>query len=166
MTISLDPSVLPDAQTFVYTSDYVQVVDYDELTQTNTVIAVSNVSNISFSIGQPNVTITVANNKIWFNGYYTTGQSDAIKWVEAKYAPEAYGNDIANTPTIVYTFTGIPPRKYLYDILQANPAGVTVTHNFTANTGNGQQNFSIDRFVQPGLYYIYNFLLNYEWYTE
>lgn len=156
MTIELQPSVLPDAQTYTYISDYIQIVDVGELG--NTIQSVSNVINISFSTAQPNVTINVGDNKIWFNGYYTTGQSEGIYYVEPP-----YGNDISNTPTVAYAFSSVPQRKYIYNVSQPQPTGITVTHNFTVN---GNTNYSIDRFVYPNVYSAYNFLLNYEWYSE
>ena len=163
---TLQPSELASAQTYIYVSDYVEVVDYNEITMTNTVISISNVINISFSTAQPNVTINVGDNKIWFNGYYTTGESEGITWVDSRYAPEKYGNDIANTPVTVYTFGAVPPREYLFDVTQPNPRGITVTHNFTVNYSGGNTNFTIDRYVYPSIYQAYTFLANYEWYTE
>ena len=162
MTYTLVPSELPDTETYVYVSSYIQVFDVDETTNTSNLVSVSNVVNVSFSVAQPNVTVNVSNNKIWVNGYYTTGQSEDIKYVEPP-----YGNDITDTPTIVYNINSVPQRKYIYHISQPNPTGVTVTQSFTVNyTSGGNTNFTIDRYVYPGLYQIYNFLSTYEWYTE
>lgn len=160
MTIQLEPSVLPDAQTYTYISDYVEVIEIGELS--NTVQGIANVINLSFSTAQPNVTVNVGDNKIWFNGFYTTGETEGFFYVEPP-----FGNDITNTPSVVYTFSSVPPRKYLYNVSQPQPTGVTVTHNFTVNyTAGGNTNFSIDRYVYPNVYSAYSFLLNYEWYSE
>lgn len=158
MTIILDPSTLPDAQTFSYTSDYVNVVDWDGLT-TNSLIGIANVVNITFSISQPNVTINVANDRIWFNGYYTTGNTSNILYFDPP-----YGNDISNTPHVAYNFSDVPSQKYVYQVNQVDTSGVIVTHNFTVNyTAGGNATFSIDRYVMPNLYAAYNFLTNYTW---
>lgn len=157
----LIPNELPEAQTFIYISDYVQVYDYDEANVTNTLVTVSNVSNISFSVNQPNVTITVANNRIWFNGYYTTGESSTIK-----YFNPPYGNDITDTPQIAYDFNSVPSQKFIYEINQPAPTGVTVTHTFTVSyNGGGSGTHSINRFVINNVYAAYNFLSNYQYYT-
>jgi hypothetical protein len=164
VTIILIPNELPEAQTFTYISDYVEVYDYDEMAMTNTLISIANVSNISYSINQPNVTITVSNNRIWFNGYYTTGESTTIKYFEPP-----YGNDITDTPSVAYDFNSVPPRKFIYEVNQPAPTGVTVTHTFTVTHNNSNSgansNHTINRFVVNNVYAAYNFLRNYQYYT-
>lgn len=157
MTFQLQPSVLPDAQSYTYISDYVEIVDVTETG--NTVQPLSNATtiSISFSLAQPNVTINIGDNKIWFNGYYTAGESEGFYYFEPP-----YGNELSNTPTVVYTASSVPPRKLLYKIAQTQPDGVTVTHNLTVNNNS----YIIDRYVYPDIYSAYNFLLNYEWYSE
>lgn len=156
------PDVLPDAQTLIYISDYVQVVDYDEIAGTNTVVSINNVSNITYSIGQANVSISVGDNKIWFNGSYTTGNTDNIMYFEPP-----FGNDIENVPTIAFSYASVPPGKLIYRVNQPEPTGVTVTHtmNVSYNLG-GSGTFTINRFVSPNLYTAYNFLLNYDYYGD
>jgi hypothetical protein len=154
------PDVLPEAQTFTYISDFVQVVDYDPILGTNTVVAIDNVSNISYSVGQPNVSISVGDNKIWFNGSYTTGNTDNIMYFEP---PD--GNDIKDQPTISFSYGSVPPQKFVYKVNQPEPEGVTVTHTMNVSyNGGGNGVFTIDRFVYPSIYTAYTFLLNYDYY--
>lgn len=164
MTIELNPSELPEAQTFTYISDYVQVVDRDPETNAISVRSISNVSNVTFSISQPNVRVNVGDNKIWFNGYYRhteTAQPTSIVYLEPP-----YGNDITDTPTVETNVSSVPPRKFLYAVNEQVPEGATVTHSLKVSyNGGGNGTFTIDRFVYPNIYTGYNFLLGYQWYT-
>lgn len=160
MTIILNPSVLPDAQTYYYISDYVQVVDYDGV-ETNTVISIANVSNITFSVSQSRVTVNVSNNRIWFNGYYTTGASESFSYIE----PPAKKKALVNNTIVVESSDNVPARKLLYSVNQPLSSGVTVTHNFKVNYSNGGNSiFTVDRLVYTSIYSTYNFLNTYEWY--
>lgn len=156
------PNVLPDAQTFTYISDYISVVDYDEIAGTNTNVAIANIVNITFSVNQPDVSLNVSNDRIWFNGYYTTGNTARILYFEPP-----YGNDLQNTPCVAYNFASVPPQKFVYKVEEPQPTGVTVTHSFTVNyNGGGNGTFTIDRFVYPSIYAAYNFFINYDYYGD
>ena len=158
----LIPDVLPDAQTFIYISDFVEVYDYDSLIPSNTLVAIDNVSSITYSVGQPNVSVTVSNNRIWFNGAYTTGNTENIMYFEPP-----FGNDIDDDPTIAFSYASVPPQKFVYRINQPEPEGVTVTHTLTVNyNAGGNGTFTIDRFVYPSIYTAYNFLLSYDYYGD
>ncbi len=156
------PDVLPDAQTFTYISDYINVVDYDETIPSNTIVSINTVSNVTFSVSQPNVTISIGDNKIWFNGSYTTGNTDNIMYLEPP-----YGNDIQNTPSVAFSYDSVPPRKFVYKVNQSEPTGITITHTFKVNyNGGGNGTFTIDRFVYPNIYAAYNFFINYDYYGD
>lgn len=159
---SLDPSVLPDAQTFVRVSNYVGVVQFDEASNSNTEILVSEVLNITFSPHQRNVTVNVGSNKIWFSGVYTTSNSANIVYVNPP-----YGNDVEDSPTVVYDPADVPPQKFIYLAYEPDPEGVTVNHALTVRLTNGVVlSFTINRFVYPNIYTMYNFLSNYDYYGD
>jgi hypothetical protein len=156
MTIQLDPGSLPDAQTRTYVSGYVNVVD--DSTGSNVIVNIANVVNVSFSTYQPNVTITLSNNRIWVNGSYTYGNTSNIMW----YNPP--NSELTETPNIAYDYADVPPNKYVFQVNDTNVAGITVTHNFKVNyTAGGNSTFSIDRYVTPNIYAAYNFLGSYDW---
>ena len=158
MTIQLNPSTSPDAQTYVYISDYVEVVDVDEFGA----IVVQNVNkliNISFSTEQSNVTVNVGNNKIWFNGYYTIANTDGAYYTDP--------TDLQNSPKFVRNFNDVPQDKWLYKVQQSSSEGITVTHTLTANVNTvGNLTFTIDRFVYNNIYSAYEFLRSYNWYLQ
>jgi hypothetical protein len=138
------------------------VVDYDEIAGTNTNVAIANITNITFSVNQPDVTVNVANDRIWFNGFYTTGNTARILYFEPP-----YGNDIEDEPSVAFNFATVPPRKYVYKVEEPEPTGVIVTHSFTANyNGGGNGTFTIDRYVYPSIYAAYNFFINYDYYGD
>lgn len=155
------PSDLPEAQTFIYISDYTELYDYDEANSTNSIVSIANIGNVTFSVSQPNVTVTLSNNRIWFNGYYTTGQSTNIKYFDPP-----FGNDITDQPSIAYSFNDVPPRKYIYQVNQPGPTSVVVTHTIPVNyNGGGNGVHTATRTVVNNIYAAYNFLRNYQYYT-
>jgi hypothetical protein len=156
VTIQLNPSTLPDAQTYVYTSDYVEVVDVDEFGGM-TVQSIANLISISFSTAQSNVTVNVGNNKIWFNGYYSIANTEGGYYTDP--------DDVVNSPKFVSNFEDVPQNKWLYRVDQPTTDGITVTHNITVGSNTlGNSSFTIDRFVSTNLYRAYNFLRSYQWY--
>lgn len=158
MTKQLSATSLNQTQASTNVSDYVTVVEDDGVSQT--VIALANVENIVLSVSQPNLTISVNNDKIYFTGSYTAGGSATISYFNP---PD--GNELTELPTVVSRFEDVPPRKYVYRIDQPAPDGVTVNHTFTVNyEAGGNGTFSITRYVYPDINGAYNFLRNYEFY--
>lgn len=155
MTIQLDPGFLPDTQVQTYVSSYINVVD--DSTGSNVIVGIANVVNVSFSTTQPNVTIAVANDRIWVNGTYTAGNTVNIKWFNPPFGANM-------TSDISYNFIDVPSGKIIYEVNDTNTTGTTVTHNFKVNyTAGGNATFSIDRYVAPNLYAAYNFFGTYSW---
>lgn len=155
MTIQLDPASLPDTQVQTYVSSYINVVD--DTSGSNVIVGIANVVNVSFSTTQPNVTISVANDRIWVNGTYTAGNTVNVRWFNPPYGANM-------TSGIAYNFLDVPSGKIVYEVNDTNTTGITVTHNFKVNyTAGGNATFSIDRYVAPNLYAAYNFLGSYSW---
>ena len=150
----LDPSVLPDVYTWTYISDGVNVIDESS---GNSIVAISNVTNVSFSVHQPNVVVSVVSNKVIFTGSYRSGNTENIVYLDKPNG--CYGI----TPAYyAYSYDSVPPEKTVFWLNTGTTDDITVTHNFTVNyTAGGNGTFTIDRTVKKNITAAYNFLINY-----
>ena len=150
----LDPSVLPTVYSWTYNTDGVNVIDE---TAGNAVVSIANVTNISFSVYQPNVSVSVVGDLITFTGSYRTGNTENIVYVDKPngcygITPEYYA----------YSYDSVPPEKFVFWLNTGTSDDVIVTHNFTVNyTAGGNGTFSIDRTVKKNLLAPYNFMMSY-----
>lgn len=153
-TLFLDPATLPDSYSQVYANDYIYILDFDA---GNSVVAVSNVSNVVISPYQRNVTVTANGGGIRFSGSWTQGNTENIVYYD-----RPYGNDIQNTATIKYSFDEVPPQKFVTQVNYAYVGDTTATISFNANfvTG-GNQSFTTSKVIKFNLGAAYNFIVNY-----
>lgn len=148
-----------DAETIIYYSDYVEVMEL--VANVPTIKQINSVSNIVYSIEQPNLTVNVGSNRIWFNGYYTTGNTTSIYYFQ----PLVIATN--ETLTIAANFDDVPPRKVLYQILEPESTEKTITIDFRVsyNSG-GNDNFQVSRVVTPDIDAAYEFLQNYTYHGD
>lgn len=153
-TYFLDPDTLPDSYSQAYANDYIYVLDFDA---GNSVVAVSNVSNVTITPYQRGVTVTANNTGILFSGAWSQGNTENIVYYD-----RPYGNDIQNVATVKYAFSEVPLEKFVTRVNYAYASDTTASISFTANfVSGGSQSFTTSKLIRFNVQAAYNFIINY-----
>jgi hypothetical protein len=147
-------TALADSYSQSSVSDYIYVYDEDA---GNTVVSVSNVSNVVISPYQRGVTVTANGGGILFSGAWSQGNTENIVYYE-----RPFGNDFQNTATVVYSYSAVPPEKFVTQINYTYVGDTTASISFTAGLVTGDSlNFSTNKTIRFSLQAAYDFIINY-----
>ena len=154
VSLYLDPGSLPSSYSQAYANDTIYVLDFDA---GNSVVAVSNVSNVIIIPSQRGVTVTANGGGILFSGAWSQGNTENIVYYD-----RPYGNDQSNVANIVYSYNDVPPEKYVTQVNYGTVGDVNASISFTASfaTGNSQD-FSTSKIISFSLGAAGNFIINY-----
>jgi hypothetical protein len=148
MTISISPSTLPTVKRYeTFSSTITASANASEVITSVTCVKNFTDSNVVIANGTTSVTIS---------GKHTTAfQNDEAKYVEKG------SSDLLQTPTVVYSFSDVPPNKDLYEANQDPGPAVTRTYDVTVNYFIGSETFVVSQVVENDETVAYNFLRNY-----
>jgi len=153
-TYFLDPDPVPSSYSQAYANDTIFVLDFDA---GNSVVAVSNVSNVVITPYQRGVVVTANGGGILFSGAWSQGNTENIVYYD-----RPYGNDIQNVANVKYAFSEVPPDKYVTGINYSYASDTTASISFTANfVSGGSQSFATTKLIRFDTLAAYNFIINY-----